>query len=190
MCPEQPDDDASGNTPDSGDDLRLTPQQHEALKRALYGRQKLTTFSGFDRRYLVNGAGGDGSSAANRTAVYEKLDQRSNAMSVRLEDFGLDSEDIELWVPAFDVLCGRATHIVAVVEDFDGGYVWELGTMERPSYKEKSWVFRREYASEETHRAHYDNGMGESQLQGWERRGRCFRWMDRDELLSLVERVP
>ena len=182
------------NTPAGADirpeEVRLTPEEHEVIKHVLYGTERLTTFSSFDRRYLVNGAGGDGGAAANRRAVYEQLGRRSNAESMRLEDFGLDGDDIELWVPVFDILCGRATHIVAVIEDFDGGYRWELGTMERPEYKEKSWVLRRLYDSEAEHRAQYDDGMAESQLRGWEARDRCFRWVDREELLTLVERIP
>lgn len=50
-----------------------------------------------------------------------------------LEDYGLTPDEIRLWARAFDILCGRATHIVAVIEDFDGGYVWEMGLLFAPT---------------------------------------------------------
>jgi hypothetical protein len=36
-----------------------------------------------------------------------------------------------------------------VFEDFDGGYVWELGLTFSPSYRPKTWILKRAYESEE-----------------------------------------
>ncbi|ELY97272.1 hypothetical protein C482_13600 [Natrialba chahannaoensis JCM 10990] len=83
--------------------------------------------------------GGTTGAATRRKIVYELVDDRTDppAVAFRLEDYGLTPDEIRLWARAFDILCGRATHIVAVIEDFDGGYVWEMGLLFAPPYRER-----------------------------------------------------
>jgi len=63
--------------------------------------------------------------------VCARLDDRRNAVAFRLEEFGFEADDLDLWAPAFEVLSAQATWVVGVLEDFDGGHVWELGYLYR-----------------------------------------------------------
>lgn len=169
--------------------IELTPEQHQRVKDLVNGDQ-MEQFGGHDRRYLVAGAGGDSTAADRRRTVTVHLDSREDAMATRLEDFGLSAEEIELWCRVFDILCGRATHIVAVLEDFEGGYVWELGLLFAPSYRAKTWVLKRRYAEEATEKAKYANGMAVSHVEALLTGDRCFEWGSEEALLSVVEEIP
>jgi len=89
----------------------------------------------------------------------------------------------------FDILCGRATHIIGVIEDFDGGYVWELGLLFAPSYRENVWVLKRRYPDEETEREQYDNEMAVSHVRLLLTGERCHEWVDTDELRNAVGEI-
>lgn len=171
--------------------IRLTPSEHQRVKDLVNG-EELERITGFDRRYLVVGAGGETGASTRRKRVYDLLDARTNppAVAMRLEDFGLTPAEIRLWSRVFDVLCGRATHIVGVLEDFEGGYVWELGLLFGPSYRENVWVLKRRYPDEETERERYDNGMAASHVRLLLTGERCHEWVDVDELEEVVEAVP
>lgn len=173
------------------EDVSLTPTEHQRVKDLVNG-EEMDRIKGHDRRYLVVGAGGESGAAARRRLVYDLLDGRTNppAVAFRLEDFGLTPEDIRLWTRVFDVLCGRATHVTAVLEDFDGGYVWELGLLFAPSYREKVWVLKRRYPDEETERTKYKNGMAASHVKLLLTGDRCLEWADTDELRDAVGQVP
>jgi len=172
-------------------DINLTPAEHQRIKDLVNGDQ-LDRISGYDRRYLVAGAGGETGAATRRKTVCDLLDARRDppAVAVRLAEFGLTPEDIRLWVRVFDILCGRATHIVGVIEDFDGGYVWELGLLFAPAYREKVWILKRRYPDEETERERYENGMAASHVELLLTGPRCHEWADADELKAVVEAVP
>jgi len=172
------------------EDVRLTPAEHQRIKNLV--NEDLDELKGYDRRYLVVGAGGGTGAATRRGTVYDRLDARTTppAVAFCLEDYGLTPEEIRLWVRAFDILCGRATHIVAVVEDFDGGYVWEMGLLFAPSYREKAWVLKRRYWDPETERERYANGMAASHVELLLTGPRCHEWADEAELREAVDRVP
>ena len=171
--------------------ISLTPSEHQRIKDLVNGEQ-MNRIKGHDRRYLVVGAGGETGAATRRRIVYDLLDARTDppAVSMRLEDFGLTPEEIRLWTRVFDILCGRATHIVGVIEDFDGGYVWELGLLFAPSYREIVWVLKRRYRDEKTEREQYDNGMAASHVRLLLTGERCYEWVDEDELRNVVEEIP
>ncbi len=171
--------------------VRLTPSEHQRVKDLVHGEQ-LERIRGHDRRYLVAGAGGETGAATRRQLVYDQLDARTDPPSVatRLEDFGLTPDEIRLWTRVFDILCGMTTHIVAVVEDFDGGYVWELGLLFAPSYRKKTWVLKRAYADEEIERERYDNGMGASHVELLLRGDRSYEWCDTEDLRDAVAEIP
>ena len=154
--------------------------------------ERLDAIKGYDRRYLVACAGGETGAATRRMLVYDLLDDRTDppAVATRLEDFGLTPEDIRLWTRVFDILCGRVTHIVGVIEDFDGGYVWELGLLFAPSYREKVWLLKREYSDAETERERYKNGMAASHVEVLLTGNRCYEWSDTDELRTSVDEIP
>ena len=171
--------------------IRLTPSEHQRVKDLVNG-ERLKRVTGFDRRYLVVGAGGETGASTRRQTVYDLLDARTDppGVAMRLEDFGLTPAEIRLWSRVFDVLCGRATHIVGVIEDFEGGYVWELGLLFAPSYREKVWVLKRRYPDDERERERYDNGMAASHVRLLLTGERCHEWVDIDELRDVVEEIP
>lgn len=171
--------------------IRLAPSEHQRIKDLVNGEQ-LERIKGHDRRYLVAGAGGETGAATRRQLVYDALDARTDppAVATRLEDFGLTPEEIRLWTRVFDILCGMATRVVAVIEDFDGGYVWELGLLFAPSYREKVWVLKRRYSDERTERERYDNGMSASHVELLLTGPRAREWVDADELRDVVDEIP
>jgi hypothetical protein len=171
--------------------ISLTPAEHQRVKDLVNG-EYLRQVKGYERWYLVAGAGGETGAASRRQLVYDRLDSRTDppAVATRLADFGLTPEEIRLWTRVFDVLCGMATHIVAVIEDFDGGYVRELGLLFAPSYREKSWVLKRRYTDEGTERERYENGMGASHVELLLTGPQAFEWVDVDELRIVVDEIP
>lgn len=169
--------------------IRLSPAEHQRIKDVVNG-EEMQRVKGHDRRYLVAGAGGQTGAATRRELVYELLDARPEAVSMQLEEFGLTPEEIELWIRVFDILCGRATHIVGVIEDFDGGYVWELGLLFAPSYRQKTWILKRRYTDEQIERDRFDNGMAASHVKLLLTGDRCCEWGTEDELRDCVGDIP
>jgi hypothetical protein len=172
-------------------EIQLTPTEHQRIKDLVHGGQ-LNRIKGHERRYLVAGAGGDTGAASRRQLVYDRLDSRTNppAVATQLEDFGLTPEAIRLWTRVFDILCGMATHIVAVIEDFDGGYVWELGLLFAPSYRKKAWVLKRRYPDDDTERDKYDNRMSASHVKLLLTGTQAVEWSDTDELRAAIDEIP
>ena len=172
-------------------EIQLSPTEHQRVKDLVNGDQ-LDRIKGHERRYLVAGAGGDTGAASRRQLAYDRLDSRTNppAVATQLEDFGLTPEEIRLWTRVFDILCGMATHIVAVIEDFDGGYVWELGLLFAPSYREKVWVLKCRYPDDDTEREKYDNGMSASHVKLLFTGSQALEWTDTDELRAAVDEIP
>ncbi|QLG61254.1 hypothetical protein [Halorarum salinum] len=180
-----------GEVLDRIESVRLTPSEHQRVKDLVNG-ERMDRIRGHERRYLVVGAGGETGAGTRRDVVADLLDARTDppAVAVRLEDFGLTPEEIRLWTRVFDVLCGRATHVVAVIEDFDGGYVWELGLLFAPSYREKLWVLKRRYPDGETERERFENGMAASHVELLLTGDRVREWVDADELRDAVDEIP
>ena len=172
------------------EEITLTPAEHQRIKNLV--NEDIDELKGYERRYLNVGAGGDADAAQRRELVYELLDGRTTppATAFTLEDFGFTTDERRLWCRAFDILCGRATHIVAVIEDFDGGYVWELGLLFAPSYREKAWVLKRRYGDGETERDRYENGMAISHVELLLTGPRCHEWTDSRELRAAVQEIP
>jgi hypothetical protein len=176
------------------DDARLapTPEQHEQLKNGLHGDQ-LKQIKRADRRYLVIGRG-DGDAGDRRLRVCALLDDRIAATAFRLEDFGFTADELALWAPAFDILSEMATHIVGVLEDYDGGHVWELGFLYhyQAHVRNSLWLLKRLYGTQEEMRDRYDNGMAASHLAALEEAvgDRVIPWEDPADLPDAVEVIP
>ena len=172
--------------------LSLTPEQHQRLKNGLHG-SRFADLRRVNRRYLVVGSG-SGSSGQRRREVCAQLDERQDAIGFRLEEFGFDADDLDLWAPAFEVLSAQATWIVGVIEDFDGGHVWELGYLYRQqtSVRNVLWLLKRVYDDPEKQRAKYENGMAASHLAALEAAvgERLVEWATTDELDDAVEQLP
>ncbi len=174
--------------------LQLTPQQHEQLKDQLHGSSQFDEIKRADTRYLVVGRGGEEGPGKRRLEVCEQLDGRRGAAGFRLEDFGFTGDQIDLWAPAFDLLAAMASHIVGVLEDFDGGHVWELGYLyhQQRHIRDRLWLLKRLYESEAEMRRQYDNGMAASHLAALEEVAgdRVIGWSDVSELRDAVEKIP
>jgi hypothetical protein len=169
----------------------LSPAEHERVKNVVHGGE-YERIKRFDRRYLVVGTGEDGEAGDRRQLVYNELGSRTNpsAIATQLEDYDLTKDEMRLWVRVFDVLCGMCTQIAVVVENFDGGYVWELGLVFAPSYREKAWVLKRRYRDEKTERARYANGMAISHVELLLTGERGQEWTDTAELREAVSTIP
>lgn len=174
------------------DQLNPTPEQHERLKNGLHG-SLFDDIRRAERRYLVVGSG-TGETGERRRAVCNRLDRRLDAIAFRLEDFGFTGDELDLWAPAFDVLSGMASHIVGVIEDYDGGHVWELGFLyhQQTTVRDHLWVLKRIYDDETVHRERYDNGMAASHLTVLENAvsERVLTWRDTDELFDAIDSLP
>ena len=172
--------------------LSLTPEQHQQLKDGLHG-SRFADLRRATHRYLVVGSG-SGASGKRRRRVCARLDDRRDAIGFRLEEFGFDADDIDLWAPAFEVLSAQATWVVGVIEDFDGGHVWELGYLYRQqtSVRDVLWLLKRVYDDPDTQRAKYENGMAASHLATLEAAvdERVVEWATTDELDAAVEEIP
>ncbi|RAW46471.1 aminopeptidase [Halorubrum sp. 48-1-W] len=172
--------------------LSLTPEQHQRLKDGLHGA-RFVDVRRASRRYLVVGSG-SGASGERRRHVCARLDDRRDAVGFRVEEFGFDADDLDLWAPAFEVLSAQATWVVGVIEDFDGGHVWELGYLYRQQtvVRDVLWILKRVYDDPEKQRAKYENGMAVSHLAALENAvdERVVEWATTDELDGAVDRIP
>ncbi|GAA0512227.1 hypothetical protein SAMN04488066_104139 [Halorubrum aquaticum] len=175
-----------------GESLSLTPEQHQRLKNGLHG-PRFDDVRRADRRYLVIGSG-SGEHGERRRRVCARLDDRRDAIAFRLEEFGFDADDLDLWAPAFEVLSAQATWVIGVIEDFDGGHVWELGYLYRQqtSVRDVLWLLKRVYDDPDTQRAQYENGMAASHLAALEVAvgERVLEWSTTEELDRTVEEIP
>lgn len=173
--------------------LRPTPDQHERLKDGLHGGE-FEAIKRAERRYLVIGRGGDDGPGERRREVCRLLDDREGATAFRLKDFGFTGDELDLWAPAFDILSEMASSVVGVLEDFDGGHVWELGFLyhQQTRIRDALWLLKRIYEDEEKTRDRYDNGMAASQLAALEEAAgdRVLAWEDAADLRNAVESIP
>jgi len=167
------------------DTLSLTPEQHERLKSLIHGSDLFNDITNAENRYLIFGRN-EGELGDRRKKVQQLLDSRRSATAFRLEDFGLTEDDIDLWAPAFDVLSETATHIVGVLEDYDGGHVWEMGLLyyRQSNVRDTLWVLKRTYADDDLQRERYDNGMAASHIAALEEaiEDRVVTWRTEDDL--------
>ena len=81
-----------------------------------------------------------------------------------------------------------------MIEDFDGGHVWELGYLYRQqmSVRDVLWLLKRAYDDPAEHRARNDNGMAASHLAAIEAAvsDRVVEWSTVTELDHAVEEIP
>lgn len=106
----------------------------------------------------------------------------------------LHGADLDLWAPAFDVLSAMGSHIVGVLEDFNGGHVWELGYLyhHRTRVRDALWLLKRLYRSENEMREKYDNGMAASHLPALEKAAedRVITWGNEDDVPDAIHEIP
>ena len=179
---------------ESAKQLRPTPEQHERLKNKLHDAELFGELRHAEYRDLVIGRGGDDGPGRRRQKICNLFDDRVGATAFRLEDFGFTSDELDLWAPAFDILSEMASYIVGILEDFDGGHVWELGFLyhKQTHIHDILWLLKRIYNSEERMRDRYDNGMAASHLAALEEAAgdRVITWKDPSDLSDAVETVP
>lgn len=171
------------------EEISLTPAQHEALKNHLHRTPKYTELRHATHRYLVIGSN-DGDRGQRRIYVRDRLDARPNATAFRLEDFGLTGSEIELWAAGFDLIASHATHIPAIIEQFNG-HTWELGHLYEDR-RDDLWVLRRVYEDEETMREQYNNPMAAAHIEELLEYDpdRVIDWRDPNNLAPAVDKIP
>ncbi len=172
--------------------LSLTPEQHERLKNKLHGNL-LNKIKRAEQRYLVIGSG-RGKQKERRQKVQRILNDRSMSIAIQLEDFKFTKDEIDLWVPAFEILSEMMNWIVGVLEDYEGGYIWELGYLYsyQRNVRDILWILKRIYDDAETSREKYDNGMAEPHLTTLEKsiEDRVIAWREIDDLIEAVKKIP
>ncbi|MFO7926981.1 MAG: hypothetical protein ACQET5_08705 [Halobacteriota archaeon] len=86
------------------------------------------------------------------------------------------------------------SHIVGVLEEYDGGHVWELGFLcrQETTVRDRLWILERVHDDATLHRERYDNGMAASHLTMLENAvsERVLTWRDAGELFEAVESLP
>jgi hypothetical protein len=186
--PESPDN--SDELEDTIDSNSLPPAQYEQLKDTVYDSDRLSAFRQPNSRYLVAGAGKSYPDRyERRVAVRDQLDSRPDTIATFLEDFDLGSDNVALWFRIFDILCGEATHIVAVLEAYEGGIVTELGCIAQFSYRDKAWVLKRHYDTKETRPDQYQNSMAGSVVAELNELNQQMTWRDEEELLDKTRKI-
>lgn len=132
-----------------------------------------------------------GDRGERRIDVRDQLDRRQDATGYRLEDFGLTRDEMHLWAAGFDLLAAMATHVPAVLEDFDGGHTWELGEL-YPDRRSLLWLLRRVYADAGVMRDRYDHSMAASHVEEMLEYDpdRVIDWRDPDDLPDAVRQIP
>ena len=160
----------------------------------MYGDSQFDEIKRANQRYLVVGHGGDDEAGRRRQQVCEQLDERRGAAAFRLEDFGFTGDDLGLWAPAFDILPAMASHVVGVLENFDGGHVWELGYLyhQQADVRDLLWLLKRVYDSKERMREEYENSMAASRLAALEATAgeRVLEWSNEGDLTDTVAEIP
>lgn len=118
--------------------------------------------------------------------------KRLEAVCSRFEDHGYPylMEDIvelwEFWTTKFKILVSRSDYIVGVYEHSDGGHEWEAGYIDQKKYRDRTYVFKREYPSKELEYENYD-GMFTHYLQSMDRIGHFWDWRIPDDAGSVEE---
>lgn len=89
---------------------------------------------------------------------------------------------------------GMATYFVGILEDYDGGHVWELGYLYHYQTRIRTglWVSKRIYDSEDGMRARYDDGTAASRLAVLETAvsDRVVTWEEPADLPAAVPEIP
>ncbi|WP_115864473.1 hypothetical protein [Halorussus litoreus] len=62
-----------------------------------------------------------------------------------LKDLETFDDSVLGWTTQFKIMAKRATHIVALYENSEGGHEWEAGWLDHRPYREKLTVFKRDY---------------------------------------------
>ena len=167
----------------------LTPEEHAAVKDVING-EKMQRFKTHENRYVVVGAGEASDAWERRMVVYDRLNNRPKAAAITLEELGLGDDEIRLWAAVFQLLCDLASQVVAVIEDFDGGYTWELALLFAADYRDFAWILKRTYEDEQTERERYDNSMGISHVRLLLTGDHAHEWRDIEDLKECVSHIP
>ena len=177
------------------DNHSLSPEQNQRILDAIYNKAQLTSLKNTDRTYLVFGPGeGKEEEYMRRKKVRDKLDKRPNAEAYFLEDFDLTEDDMDVWCHGFNQLAGLSSDAVGVFEEYNGGYVWEMGLLFSRDYNDEDidrWFLKREYEDEEKSREKYDNSMAYSDLKSMEKTvaDQLLKWKTEEELMEKVDEI-
>lgn len=164
---------------------RLSPEQHQDLKDAVFGetfREMLFA----DVSYFVLGSYGD-EEKERLLLVRDELRARDGAYAFLMNEM---PEAWEYWTTKFVIFANRADYVVGVFEHNRGGHEWEAGQLDRAEYRPKTHLLKREYDSEERERAHFDAMFAHYLAKMDEQLGQVYHWTDEAELIECLEDVP
>lgn len=163
----------------------VTPEQHQRLKRAVFG-DAFDDLVASDRSYFVIGSYDEGEKR-RLLLVRDALAGRGPGTHAFLMDDV--PEAWEFWTTKFKILASRADYVVGVFEHSRGGHAWEAGYVDHERFRRKSHVLKREYETEEAEREAFD-AMFAHFLAALDERGRVYPWSDDDELREQVAEIP
>jgi len=174
------------------DTVSLTPNRYEQLKKLVHGNDTFAKITSAEKRYLIIGRGRG--EMRHKKRVKELLGSRRSAITFEFEEFKPKTDDIGLWPPVFDLFSKTATHIVGVVEDYDGGGVWDMGLLyHRQSHVHDSlWILKRVYDNQNINHERYGSGKAASRLGALEEavEDRVIKWQTEEDLRDAVKEIP
>lgn len=178
-------DDVVEMTRDESEKERISPEQHQDLKDAVFGdRFGDILFS--DVSYFVLGSY-DGEERDRLLLVRDNLRSRDGAYAFLMSEM---PEAWDYWTTKFVIFANRVDYVVGVFEHNRGGHEWEAGQLDRAEYRPKTHVLKREYDSKEQEREHFDAMFAHYLVKMDEQLGQVYRWTDEDELREQVEAIP
>lgn len=164
---------------------RISPEQHQDLKDAVFG-EKFGDMLFADVSYFVLGSYGN-EEKERLLLVRDELRARDGAYAFLMSEM---PEAWEYWTTKFVIFANRADYVVGVFEHNRGGHEWEAGQLDRPEYRPKTYVLKREYDSKEQERVHFDAMFAHYLAKMDEQLGQVYHWTDEAELMERLEDVP
>jgi hypothetical protein len=164
---------------------RLAPEQHQKLKDAVFGPEFRDVLFAEVSYFVIGSYGSDEKERLQR--VRDSLQERDGGYAFLMSEM---PEAWDYWTTKFVIFVERADYVVGVFEHNRGGHEWEAGRLDKPEYRPKTYVLKREYETEERERANFDAMFAHYLAKMDERLGQLHRWRTEDELLDCLESIP
>jgi hypothetical protein len=178
-------DDVVEKTSQNSEKERLSPEQYQDLKDAVFGEQ-FSELVLSDASYFVLGSYGS-DEKKRLLLVRDELRERAGSYAFLMSEM---PDAWEYWTTKFAIFADRADYVVGVFEHNRGGHEWEAGHLDHPEYRSKTHVLKRQYDTEEREREQFDAMFAHYLTKLDEQLGRVYRWSTEDELLARLEDVP
>lgn len=164
---------------------RISPEQHQDLKDAVFG-EKFKELVFADASYFVLGSYGE-AEKERLLLVKDELQTREGAYAFLMNEM---PEAWEYWTTKFVIFANRADYVVGVFEHNRGGHEWEAGQLDRPDYRPKTHILKRQYDSQDREREHFDAMFSHYLTKMDDQLGQVYCWTDESELKERLEEIP